>query len=244
MSFITYFQVWFQNRRAKWRKSERFTQRQPSSKDAGENPDEGKSDNEAEDPDVCGDISEPEPEERDEEHFKREKMLNDTENSDELRSNNCTENNENNIESDSFTEKSMLPQTAAEKKVVMATEDITDQTPEDLTSSSSLKTDTDVKTPPAHLIHNIVSMSDSVEQTTESQDPSQPKTHTDDNESLPVRSAGSPSSQLASLALVNTARASMMMNSKPMLQHSFTQTLMALSNNAMNRPSFFPMLDR
>lgn len=171
--------------------------------------------------------------------------MNDTENSDETRSNDCAENNENNIESDSFTEKGILPHSTAEKKVVIATEDITDQTPEDLTSSSSFKTDTDVvKTQPAHLIHNIVSMSDSVEQTTESQDPSQPKTQADDNESLPVRSAGSPSSQLASLALVNTARASMMMNSKPMLQHSFTQTLMALSNNAMNRPSFFPMLDR
>ena len=56
--------------------------------------------------------------------------------------------------------------------------------------------------------------------------------------------SASPSPPLPSMSLVNSARASMMMSSKPMLQQSFTQTLMALSNNAMNRPSFFPMLDR
>ena len=137
----------------------------------------------------------------------------------------------------------VLTQLTPEKKVATVTEDISDQVAEDLSSAPSFKPDIDLVKPlPAHSIHSIVSNNN--DQMIETNDTQQSKSLEDDSNSSPVRPTGSPASPLASLALVNTARANMMMNSKPMLQHSFTQTLMALSNNAMNRPAFFPMLER
>jgi hypothetical protein len=153
-------------------------------------------------------------------------------------------NEENSSENDNHHVDSVIvTQHTPEKKVATATEDISDHVVEDLSSAPSSKSDIDlINPPPAHSIHSIVSNNN--DQMIESNDTPQSKSPEDDSNSSPVRSTGSPVSPLASLALVNTARANMMMNSKPMLQHSFTQTQMALSNNAMNRPAFFPMLER
>ncbi|KAH3863576.1 hypothetical protein DPMN_026566 [Dreissena polymorpha] len=92
------------------------------------------------------------------------------------------------------------------------------------------------KVPNSHSIHHLVATNNN----NDSPSPFAPKLSTAvDATSSPQP----PTPPLAPMALFNSARANLMMTSKPMLQHSFTQTLMALSNNAMNRPSFFPMLD-
>ena len=112
-------------------------------------------------------------------------------------------------------------------------------------SSDNLEKNTTEYVSP-HSIKHIVSDSGSEDRKTSTPDLLQPNTSSVDGERVtsPTLSSTTPSPPLASIALANSARASLMMHAKPMLQHSFTQTLMALNSNAINRPSFFPLMDR
>lgn len=198
---------------------------------------------------MCGDVSDTclEPENNGFQSFEGERQMSLQNNDNQIENNNNDRRHSDGNET--RTECGTLSQDTCEQKVAteMSNEGISDQGQEDLASDEAIKTeDEKVNSLQTHLIHNIVSVSNKSEQIVESTEPAQSKTQAEDSDTPPIssRSSISPTSPLASLALVNTARANMMMNSKPMLQHSFTQTLMALSNNAMNRPSFFPMLEK
>lgn len=195
---------------------------------------------------MCGDLSDtcPEPENNGFQSFEGERLMSLQTNDNQIENNNNDRQGDGN---ETRTECGTLAQDTCEQKVAtdMPNEGTSDKGPNDLTSNEAIKTeDEQVKPLQTHLIQNIVSVSNKSEQSVESTEQAQSKAHAEDSDTPPIRSSVSPTSPLASLALVNTARANMMMNSKPMLQHSFTQTLMALSNNAMNRPSFFPMLEK
>lgn len=234
---ISLYKVWFQNRRAKWRKSERFTQRTPSSKDDGENVDDVRSENEADDPDVCGDVSDT------------------NEGVDDTKDGECgTQDKISEVETVQNTETETPAEVAKDVENVHKPLNVPLSEPP---ASSEMATKLNISdksldeddrilegkrnSPDKHLIHSFVSPENNSEQDLKT---SRSVPLPDEVTSSMTSSSSTPPPPLTSLALVNSARASMLMGSKPMLQQSFTQTLMALSNNAMNRPSFFPMLDR
>lgn len=209
------------------------------SKDDAENGDDVRSDNEAEDPDVCGDVSDsnPDVEETKDDKNKDKAIIalpNECENETvnmTIKDNSETKVLKNDVDGE--------PQSSEEIQLIHSPK------PESLEIDEEHEEGVKDMSTNKHFIKEMVNPEINNEI-----DIPIPKAHTGRSNSIlgemtsHMTPSSSPSPPLTSMALVNNARASMMMTSKPMLQQSFTQTLMALSNNAMNRPSFFPMLDR
>ena len=221
--------MWFQNRRAKWRKSERFTQsRSQAPKSPGNEADDAiKSENEADGRDVNDDLSDGE--------------LERNEGSEKVEQKQDFVQTQSSVALNEPITVELTQQTFVESEKDMNL--VKDQEGEHTGEYKTINNNT--LPPKDHSIDSLVSNHSGMEIRNPFREIPTSHPVTETRPASPSLSSGSSSPPVnTSSSISANARAGLMLQSKPMLQHTFTQTLLALNNNAINRSSFFPMLDR